>query len=125
MRNRIKLDPTQVLVIGFAVAILIGSVLLSLPAASANGEGAPYLDSVFTATSAVCVTGLVVRDTATEWTTFGHIVIISLIQVGGLGIMTMATMIMMIMGRRIRLRERLIIQEALNEFSLKGLVALN
>ncbi|MBN2879506.1 MAG: Trk family potassium uptake protein [Clostridia bacterium] len=124
MKNRIKLDPTQVLVLGFLGLILLGSLLLTLPAASADGNSAPYLDSVFTATSAVCVTGLVVRDTATEWSTFGHIVIISLIQIGGLGFMTMATVILIIMGRKIRLRDRLIIQEALNEFSLKGLVAL-
>ena len=124
MKNRIKLDPTQVLVLGFMALILVGSLLLALPVASADGKAAPYLDSAFTATSAVCVTGLVVRDTATEWSTFGHIVIICLIQIGGLGFMTMATVILMIMGRKIRLRDRLIIQEALNEFSLKGLVAL-
>ncbi len=124
MKSRIKLDPTQVLVLGFLALILIGSLLLELPVASSDGQAAPYLDSLFTATSAVCVTGLVVRDTATEWSTFGHIVIISLIQIGGLGFMTMATVILMVMGRKIRLRDRLIIQEALNEFSLKGLVAL-
>ncbi len=124
MKSRIKLDPTQVLVLGFLALILIGSLLLELPVASSDGQAAPYLDSLFTATSAVCVTGLVVRDTATEWSTFGHIVIIFLIQIGGLGFMTMATVILMVMGRKIRLRDRLIIQEALNEFSLKGLVAL-
>lgn len=124
MKSRIKLDPTQVLVLGFLGLILIGSILLSLPVASADGHSAPYLDSLFTSTSAVCVTGLVVRDTATEWSAFGHVVIITLIQIGGLGFMTMATVILMVMGRKIRLRDRLIIQEALNEFSLKGLVAL-
>lgn len=124
MKSRIKLDPTQVLVLGFLGLILVGSLLLSLPVASSDGNGAPYLDSLFTSTSAVCVTGLVVRDTATEWSSFGHVVIITLIQIGGLGFMTMATVILMVMGRKIRLRDRLIIQEALNEFSLKGLVAL-
>lgn len=124
MKSRIKLDPTQVLVLGFLALILVGSLLLSLPVASADGQGAPFLDSLFTSTSAVCVTGLVVRDTATEWSTFGHVLIITLIQIGGLGFMTMATVILMVMGRKIRLRDRLIIQEALNEFSLKGLVAL-
>ena len=123
-KQKIKLDPTQVLVLGFMSLILIGSILLALPVASADGNSAPYLDSLFTATSAVCVTGLVVRDTATEWSAFGHIVIITLIQIGGLGFMTMATVILIVMGRKIRLRDRLIIQEALNEFSLKGLVAL-
>jgi len=124
MKSRIKLDPTQVLVLGFMGLILVGSLLLTLPAASADGHAAPYLDSLFTATSAVCVTGLVVRDTATEWSTLGHFIIICMIQIGGLGFMTMATVILMVMGRKIRLRDRLIIQEALNEFSLKGLVAL-
>ena len=124
MKSRIKLDPTQVLVLGFMGLILVGSLLLTLPAASADGHAAPYLDSLFTATSAVCVTGLVVRDTATEWSTLGHLIIICMIQIGGLGFMTMATVILMVMGRKIRLRDRLIIQEALNEFSLKGLVAL-
>lgn len=124
MKTRIKLDPTQILVMGFAALIIIGAVLLSLPAASPGEDSVPFLDCFFTATSAVCVTGLVVRDTATQWTAFGQITILFLIQVGGLGFMTMATMIMVLMGRRIRLRERLVIQEALNEFSMQGVVLL-
>lgn len=119
------MDPPQVLVIGFAAIIIIGMVLLSLPIAAAPGAPrASMTDSLFTATSAVCVTGLIVRDTATGWSTFGQITILILIQIGGLGFMTMATLILMLMGRRVGLRERLVLQEALNEFSLQGLVSL-
>lgn len=125
MKKRIKLDPPQVLVIGFAAVILVGAILLSLPIAAAPGaEKATLLDSLFTSTSAVCVTGLIVRDTATGWSTFGQVTILILIQIGGLGFMTMATLILMLMGRRLGLRERLVLQEALNEFSLQGLVML-
>lgn len=125
MKKRIKLDPPQVLVIGFAAVIFVGAILLSLPIAAAPGaEKATLLDSLFTSTSAVCVTGLIVRDTATGWSTFGQVTILLLIQIGGLGFMTMATLILMLMGRRLGLRERLVLQEALNEFSLQGLVML-
>lgn len=125
MKKRIKLDPPQVLVIGFAAVIFVGAILLSLPIAAAPGaEKATLLDSLFTSTSAVCVTGLIVRDTATGWSTFGQVTILVLIQIGGLGFMTMATLILMLMGRRLGLRERLVLQEALNEFSLQGLVML-
>jgi trk system potassium uptake protein TrkH len=125
MKKRIKLDPPQVLVIGFATIIFVGAILLSLPIAAAQGaEKASFLDSLFTSTSAVCVTGLIVRNTATEWSMFGQVTILVLIQIGGLGFMTMATLILMLMGRRLGLRERLVLQEALNEFSLQGLVLL-
>jgi len=125
MKTKIKLDPPQILVIGFAAIIIVGAILLSLPMSAAPGaEPATLTDSFFTATSAVCVTGLIVRDTATGWSTFGQITILILIQIGGLGFMTMATLIIMLMGRRVGLRERLVLQEALNEFSLQGLVAL-
>ncbi len=125
MNTRIKLDPPQILVIGFAAIIIVGAILLSLPMSAAPGaERATITDSLFTATSAVCVTGLIVRDTATGWSTFGQVVILVLIQFGGLGFMTMATLILMLMGRRVGLRERLVLQEALNEFSLQGLVSL-
>ena len=124
MKKPVKMDPTQVLVMGFAAVILIGSLLLSLPIATVGDANASYLDCIFTSTSAVCVTGLVVQDTGTYWSPFGQVVILLMIQIGGLGFMTMATMILMLMGRRIRLRDRLVIQEALNEFSLQGLVAL-
>ena len=125
MTTRIKLDPPQILVIGFAAIILVGAILLSLPVSAPQGSApASFVDSFFTATSAVCVTGLIVRDTATGWSMFGQVTILILIQIGGLGFMTMATLILMLMGRRVGLRERLVLQEALNEFSMQGLVAL-
>ena len=120
--DKMKLEPTQVLVIGFATVILIGAILLNLPIASQNGLSLGFLDSVFTATSAVCVTGLVVVDTGTHFTVFGKTIIAILIQVGGLGFMSMATLLFVLLGKKISLKERLIMQEALNQNSLAGLV---
>ena len=122
--DRFKLNPAQILVLGFASIILIGSILLNLPLASKNGESIGFINSFFTATSAVCVTGLVVVDTATHWTIFGQTLILILIQIGGLGFMTMATLLALILGKRISLRERLVMQEALNQFNISGIVRL-
>ncbi len=118
-----RLTPAQILIFTFASLILVGSILLSLPVASNVGR-LPYLDALFTATSAVCVTGLVVADTLTQFSFFGQVVIIILIQFGGLGLMTMATMMAIFLGKRISFRNRLIMQEALNQFSLEGMVRL-
>ena len=118
------LTPSQVLVLGFAAAILIGTLILSLPWATVDGEGTNLLDALFTATSAVCVTGLVVVDTGTYWSVFGKAVILLLIQVGGLGFITFATMVFIALGKRISLRERLIIQEQQNQLTLQGVVRL-
>lgn len=123
LKNRIRFSPTQVLVLGFAALILVGAILLTLPMAS-TGAPISFLNALFTATSAVCVTGLVVVDTGTAFTFFGQVVVILLIQFGGLGIMTMATMMFLLLGKRISLKERLVMQEALNQFSLQGLVRL-
>lgn len=122
MHANIELDPTQILVMGFASVILIGTILLNLPIASQDGRSIGFINALFTATSAVCVTGLVVVDTGTYWTTFGKTVILILIQVGALGFMTMATMFFILLGKRISLRERLVMQEALNQNSLAGIV---
>ncbi|GAX90653.1 TrkH family potassium uptake protein [Effusibacillus lacus] len=116
--------PARILTGGFATLILIGGVLLSLPFASNSGEGLNFLDALFTATSATCVTGLVVVDTLTQFNLFGQLVILSLIQIGGLGFMTVTTFIIIFTGRRIGLRERLVIQEALNVNSLEGVIRL-
>lgn len=124
LKKRRRITPTQMIVVGFAAIILMGALLLNLPAASRNGQPVGFLNAIFTATSAVCVTGLVVVDTGTHWTVFGQVVIILLIQVGGLGFMTMSTLLALILGRRITLRERLLIQESLNQFDLEGLVRL-
>ncbi len=117
-----RLKPAQILVIGFLAIIFIGGVLLNLPIASQSGKSVGFIDAMFTATSAVCVTGLAVVDTGTHWSLFGKSVILTLIQVGGLGFMTMATMMAIVLGKKISLKERLIIQEALNQNSLSGLV---
>ncbi len=122
--DRYKLKPAQVLVLGFASMILIGTILLSLPIASKEGESIGLLNALFTATSAVCVTGLVVVDTGTYWTAFGKTIILILIQTGGLGFMTMTTLIALVLGKRISLKERLIMQEALNQFNISGVVRL-
>ncbi len=123
-KKNYQLNPAQTLVLGFASIILIGSILLNLPIASTNGESVGFINSIFTATSAVCVTGLVVVDTGTHWTVFGKTIILLLIQIGGLGFMTMATLVAFVIGKRISLRERLIMQEALNQFNIAGLVRL-
>lgn len=120
----LSLSPTQLIVIGFLLLIFIGSILLNLPIASRNGRSIGYLNALFTATSATCVTGLVVVDTYTHWTLFGQLVILSLIQVGGLGFMTMATLFSLVLRRKISFRERLLIAESLNQYSLEGVVRL-
>lgn len=119
-----NLAPVQVLALGFAVLIIVGAVLLTLPVSSASGKSTPFLSSLFTSTSAVCVTGLVVVDTATHWSTFGQVVILILIQAGGLGFMSFATLLALLLGKKITLKERLVMQEALNSFSIQGLVNL-
>ena len=119
-----KLTPYQILVLGFAGLILMGALLLMTPQASATGQSLGFVNALFTATSAVCVTGLVVVDTGTYFSLFGQMVIICLIQAGGLGIMTMATLMALVMRRKIQLRERLIMQEALNQMTVSGVVRL-
>ena len=119
-----RLTPYQILVLGFACLILFGSLLLTLPIASQSGEVTPFVDALFTATSAVCVTGLVVVDTGTYYSSFGHTVIILLIQAGGLGIMAMSTLFALLIGKKIRLKERLLMQEAMNQLTISGVVRL-
>ena len=118
------LSTTRVVALGFAFVILVGSVLLSLPIASATGESVGYFDALFTSTSCVCVTGLVVVDTGTAYSTFGHVVIILLIQIGGLGFMSVAMLYFMLLGKRVTLGTRLLFQESLNEDRIGGLVRM-
>ena len=116
--------PALVLSLGIAVIMLIGALLLNLPIASNNGQSIGFLNALLTSTSAVSVTGLVVVNTAEHWTLFGKVVIILLIQSGGLGFMTLATLVALITGKRIGLKERLIMQEQFNQDSLSGIVKL-
>lgn len=119
-----RLTPPQILVLGFAAIIFLGAALLTLPFASATGHSIAFIDALFTATSATCVTGLVVVDTGSAYTMFGQIVIVSLIQIGGLGFMTMSTLIAFAFRKKITLKERLVLQEAFNQGSMEGIVRL-
>ncbi|MDU1413163.1 MAG: TrkH family potassium uptake protein [Clostridium sp.] len=116
--------PVQIIAIGFALTIFIGALLLRLPIATVEGVRTPFIDCLFTSTSAVCVTGLVTVDTGTYWSYFGKTIIIILIQVGGLGFMSFATLLSLIIGKKITLKERLIIRESFNSNSLQGIVKL-
>lgn len=122
--KKLNLQPSRILALGFGILILIGTILLSLPIATKSGEKTGIINALFTAASASCVTGLSVVNTADYWSTFGHVIIISLIQMGGLGIMTMATIIAVWRGKRITLKDRLVIKEQLNQDSMTGLVRL-
>ncbi|WP_097027606.1 TrkH family potassium uptake protein [Clostridium peptidivorans] len=119
-----KLTPVQILAIGFATVILIGAILLNLPIATQDGIRTPFIDCLFVSTSATCVTGLITVDTGTHWNYFGKTVIMFLIEIGGLGFMSFATLIALLLGKKITLKERLVMQEALNSFSLQGLVKM-
>ena len=117
-----KLQPAQIIILGFIILIILGSILLSLPVATRSGKPLHYLDALFTSTSAVCVTGLVVADTGIVFSLFGQIVIILLIQAGGLGVMTVMSFAFLLIGKRITLSDRMVIKETFNEFDLSGLV---
>lgn len=123
-RKSKRFTPVQIIAIGFASIIFIGAFLLSLPIANEQGIRTPFVDCIFTSTSAVCVTGLVTVDTGTYWSYFGKTVIIILIQVGGLGFISFATLIALITGKRITLKERLLIRESISSTSLQGIVRL-
>lgn len=116
------LSAPRVLAFSFAALVLAGSLLLSLPLAAAPGQHISYLDALFTATSAICVTGLIVVDTPAAFSPFGHVVVLLLIQIGGLGYMTISTVLAAAIGRSISLQERLTLHEALNADTMEGLV---
>ncbi len=124
MLDRRKINESQVLALGFLLVILLGATLLRLPIASRSRVPIPWIDAIFTASSATCVTGLVVYDTYTQFTLFGQTVILLLIQVGGLGFMTVATMFSMFMGRRIGLMERGIMKESIGTWQVGGIVRM-
>ncbi|NFK30993.1 Trk family potassium uptake protein [Clostridium botulinum] len=124
INNKFKLNPVQILAIGFVILIFVGGLLLSLPMSSASGESTNFLDALFTSTTASCVTGLVVKDTGTYWSTSGQVIILILIEIGGLGFMSFATFIAMLFGKKITLKNRLVMQEAMNTLSIQGLVKM-
>ncbi len=121
-KRRIK--PAEILALSFFVVIVLGTILLSLPQATSNGKRLPLVNALFTATSATCVTGLTVVDTGSAFSYFGKTVIMFLIQIGGLGIMTMSTLFVLLVGKRVSLKERLVVQEALNHSTSEGVIVL-
>lgn len=124
--NRIqnKLTYVRVIAFGYLMVVLSGTLLLLLPAATVSGKETGILTALFTATSATCVTGLVVVDTATHWTTFGHIIILLMIQIGGLGFMTMGVLLAMVLRKKISLRARGLLQESMNYMQVGGILRL-
>ena len=117
-----KITSSQIILYGFALVILIGAVVLMLPVSSKAGTVTPFLDCLFTSTSAVCVTGLVVHDTATHWSVFGQAVILLLIQIGGIGVVTVAAAITMVSGKKISLMQRSTMQDAVSAHHVGGIV---
>ncbi|TWM27124.1 hypothetical protein CHCC14821_1530 [Bacillus paralicheniformis] len=120
--KQIQLSPSQLLVLVFLFFIILGTLLLKTPAATSKPIG--WIDTLFTSTSAMTVTGLAVVDTGTDYTLFGQLMILVLIQVGGLGIMSFAVLIFIMLGKKIGLKERLLIQQSLNQTSLGGIIKL-
>ncbi|NQU95673.1 MAG: Trk family potassium uptake protein [Candidatus Omnitrophica bacterium] len=119
-----KLNPPQIVAISFLVAILIGAVLLSMPFASKSGKSLSLIDSLFTATSATCVTGLIVRDTGTYFSGFGKAVILVLVQMGGLGIMTFSTLFAVLLGRKLTIKHDVVIQRTMAPNKVQNLSSL-
>ncbi len=122
MKKAFRLTTTQIIMLSFLGMILLGSLLLALPVSSADGVPVPYLDALFTATTATCVTGLVTLPTFSTWSIFGQVVILVLIQVGGLGVITVISAFMLLLHKRVGIGERLLLQDAFNLNTLSGIV---
>ena len=119
--KKFRLSTTQIILLSFLAAILLGSGLLALPISSADGKALPYLDVLFTATTATCVTGLVTLPTVSAWSGFGQAVLLLLIQIGGLGVVTIMSGLMLLLNRQMGLGDRLLIQDAFNLNTMAGL----
>ncbi|SEL69022.1 trk system potassium uptake protein TrkH [Butyrivibrio sp. ob235] len=117
-----RLTSTQIIVLGFLLAIVVGSFLLMIPAATARGEHTDFITALFTATTSICVTGLVVVDTFSHWSFLGQLIILILIQIGGFGVITLYSAIMMLMKKKFSLSTRLLIQDYYNLDSIHGLI---
>jgi len=122
--KNIKLNYTEIIVLGTLLLIILGAFLLSMPVSSKAGLPTPFIDALFTAASAFCVTGLVIYDTYTHWSLFGQLVILLLIQVGGLGFMTVITLFSIFLRRKIGLKERRLLMESANTLKIGGIVLL-
>lgn len=123
-KGKFRLSSAKIIALGFAALIITGTVLLMLPVSTADGQGASFIDALFTAVSASCVTGLVVHDTATYWSVFGKLVIITLIQIGGMGVVTFALAIFKASGKKISLKQRSVMQESVSGTGVGGIVRL-
>ena len=119
--KKFELTTTRMIGFGFFAAIIIGTLLLCLPVSAADGQATDIMDAMFTATTSVCVTGLTTVSVASHWSVFGKIVILLLVQMGGLGVITFTTVIFLIFRRKITLKNRLLIQDAYNLDTLSGL----
>lgn len=124
LHKKRHLTSFQIIILGFAGVILVGALILMLPISSKSGTFTPFNEALFTSTSAVCVTGLIVQDTATYWSVFGQSVIITLIQIGGLGVVTVAASFALLSGRKISLMQRSTMQEAISAPKVGGIVRL-
>lgn len=124
LKHQTQLTQTQFIAFGFFLLILTGALLLTLPAASRDGESAGFLTALFTATSASCVTGLVVVDTWSQWTLFGQLVILTMIQIGGLGFITVGVFVSIVLRRKIGLKQRGLMQESMSALKIGGIVKL-
>ena len=123
-KKSFELKTTHIIALGFVILIFVGSILLSLPFAAADGQRTPYIDALFTATTSSCVTGLVTVVTGEHWSFFGQVVILIMIQLGGLGVVSFTTLLLIIAGKRIQLKQRMLIQEAYGFDTLTGLVRM-
>lgn len=117
-----ELSTTQIILLGFLLAIIIGTILLSMPFVTTSGQATPMIDALFTATTSVCVTGLVTVDTYAHWNFFGQLIILILAQIGGLGVVSITTGAMLLIGQKVSLKDRLLIGNAYNLDTLSGLV---
>ena len=121
-RFRISMTPPQLILLGFAAVILLGSLLLALPISTKSGQAVSYTDALFTATSATCVTGLVTLSTVATWSIFGQVIILLLIQIGGMGVITVMAGIMLLLQKRFGIKDRVLLQDSFNLNTLSGLV---
>ena len=122
VRCKRGLSSFQIIILGFAGVILLGALLLMLPVSTTGGNVTPFNEALFTATSAVCVTGLIIQDTGSYWSTFGQAVILALIQIGGLGVVTIAASFALLSGRKISLMQRSTMQDAISAPKVGGIV---
>lgn len=119
---RQRFSSSQIIVYGFMALIILGTMLLMLPISTKSGESANFMEALFTATSSVCVTGLIIQDTATYWSVFGQVIIILLIQIGGMGVITVAVALAILSGKKITLKQRSTMQEAISAHQVGGIV---